>query len=113
MLQKNTNRITRARRTRAKVQGTSLRPRLSIFRSNKHLYAQIIDDAKSVTLVQAQDSEVDKKLTPTEKAKAIGKLIAEKAKSKNISAVTFDRGGYKYHGIVKALAESARSGLKF
>jgi large subunit ribosomal protein L18 len=97
---------------RKKVSGTSERPRLAIFRSNKDIYAQIIDDINSNTLASA--SSKDAKGTKTEQAAVVGKLIAETAKKAGVETVVFDRGGFLYHGRVKALADSAReAGLKF
>ena len=97
---------------RKKVSGTSERPRLAVFRSNKEIYAQLIDDVSNVTLTSA--SSADSKGTKTEQASAVGKLIADNALKVGISSVVFDRGGFLYHGRVKALAESAREGgLKF
>jgi large subunit ribosomal protein L18 len=97
---------------RKKVSGTSERPRLAVFRSNKEIYAQLIDDVSNVTLTSA--SSADSKGTKTEQASAVGKLIADNALKAGISSVVFDRGGFLYHGRVKALAESAREGgLKF
>ncbi|NCD00948.1 50S ribosomal protein L18 [bacterium] len=84
--------------------------RLSVFRSNKELFLQIIDDVKGVTLVSASTKELKKKGTKTEQAFELGKVIAEKAKDKKISKVVFDRGSYRYHGRVKAVAEGAREG---
>ena len=117
---KRSERRTRIhRRVRAKVKGTTERPRLAVFRSVKHIYAQVIDDVAGHTVVAASSSE---KATATGKggggnmsgAKAIGKLVAERAKDKGIKSVVFDRGGYHYHGRVKALAEAAReAGLEF
>lgn len=108
------NRIRK--RIRKIVSGTATKPRLSVFRSNSQIYAQIIDDVNGKTLASAgslKESSLQK-INKTEQAKAIGKLIAENAKKAGISDVTFDRGGYLYHGRVKALAESAReNGLKF
>ncbi len=101
----------RHRRVRGKIKGTAERPRLSIFRSNKNIYAQLIDDEKGKTLVSIKNSEVkSKKIKKSEMAKELGALIAKKAIEKNIKKAVFDRGGYKYHGRVKALAEGARSG---
>ena len=105
-------------RIRRKVKGTPERPRLAVFRSVKHIYAQVIDDVAGHTVVAASSSE---KATAAGKgggnmsgAKAIGKLVAERAKDKGIKSVVFDRGGYHYHGRVKALAEAAReAGLEF
>src|SRR6516165_2639428 len=106
-------------RIRKHLSGSPVRPRLAVFRSNKHIYAQIIDDSKGTTLTAASTLDVDTK-KDTKKggniaaAKAVGKLVAERAKAKGIEAVLFDRGGYLYHGRVKALAEAAReAGLKF
>tara|TARA_B110000003_G_C16313640_1_gene403808 strand:- start:6 stop:356 length:351 start_codon:yes stop_codon:yes gene_type:complete len=102
---------------RRKVNGTSDRPRLAVFRSNKQIYAQLIDDVAGSTLASASsaDNSLDgKKVTKIEQANAVGKLIAVNAKAVGISTVVFDRGGFLYHGRVKALAESAREGgLKF
>ncbi len=105
-------------RIRRKITGTSERPRLCVFRSLNHMYAQVVDDVQGATLVSA--STRDKDLKDEGKggnlkaAKAVGKAIAERAKAKGIEAVVFDRGGYIYHGRVKALADAAReSGLKF
>jgi large subunit ribosomal protein L18 len=105
----------RQKRVRAKITGTPKRPRLSVFKSLKYIKVQLIDDIKGETLLSASDSEIkDKKLTKTEKAKELGKLIAKKALDKNIKSVVFDRAGYKYHGRVKAVAEGARAaGLEF
>ena len=97
---------------RKKVSGTSERPRLAIFRSNKEIYAQIIDDVVGNTLASASSSDV--KGTKTEQASVVGKLIADSAKKVGVDTVVFDRGGFLYHGRVKALADSAREGgLKF
>lgn len=99
----------RHRRVRAKISGTGTRPRLSVYRSLSHIYAQIIDDERGVTLLSVKDSEIkDFKGKKIDLATAVGKLLAEKAKDKNISQVVFDRGSFKYHGRIKALAESAR-----
>ena len=103
-------------RIRKKVNGTSERPRLAIFRSLNHIYAQVIDDQKGVTLCSASSVEKSAGVGGgnIEGAKAIGKLIAERAKEKGINSVVFDRGGYIYHGRVKSLAEAAReAGLQF
>ena len=97
---------------RKKVSGTSERPRLAVFRSNKQIYAQVIDDIAGHTLASA--SSVETKGTKIEQASAVGKLIADNAKNAGIDTVVFDRGGFLYHGRVKALADSAReAGLKF
>ena len=100
-------------RVRRRVKGTSERPRLAIFRSNQHIYAQVIDDTEHKTLAAAStlDKEADIKVgSNTEAAAAVGKLIAERAKSANVSQVVFDRGGKLYHGRVAALADAAREG---
>jgi large subunit ribosomal protein L18 len=103
-------------RVRAKVSGTQQRPRLNVFRSSAHIYAQVIDDLAGTTLVAASDLEKElvEKLgegaTKTVRAKAVGELIAERAKAAGISAVVFDRGGFLYHGRVRAVAEGAREG---
>jgi len=103
-------------RVRAKVSGTQARPRLNVFRSSAHMYCQVIDDRAGHTLVAASDLDEDvKKLigdkaTKTERAKAVGSVIAERAKSAGISTVVFDRGGFLYHGRIKAVAEGAREG---
>jgi large subunit ribosomal protein L18 len=97
---------------RKKVSGTSERPRLAVFRSNKEIYAQIIDDVTGTTLASASSSEA--KGNKTEQAAVAGKLIADNAKKAGVESVVFDRGGFLYHGRVKALADSAReAGLKF
>ena len=116
---KNINRRRRKTKARKKIIGTKSRPRISVYRSLKHIYAQLIDDEKSSTLVSASDLElVEKKARPKkEKGKSktsvsfeVGKLLAEKAKKKNIKRVIFDRGGFKYHGRIKSLADGAREG---
>ncbi len=112
---KNKLRLKRHRRIRGKISGTAERPRLSIFRSNKNIYAQLIDDVAGVTLASA--STLDENVsdaTKVEQAAAVGKAIAEAAKAKSISTVVFDRSGYLYHGRVQALADAAReNGLDF
>jgi large subunit ribosomal protein L18 len=106
-------RKVRQKRVRSKVQGTSDRPRLSVFKSNTAIYAQVIDDEKGVTVVSA-DSRKSKGANLTEKAKETGLEIAKLAKAKKVEAVVFDRAGYTFIGVVKALAEGAREGgLKF
>jgi large subunit ribosomal protein L18 len=102
-------------RIRKIVSGTASQPRLAVFRSNKEIYAQIIDDVNGVTLVAASSRDKDvTKGTNIETANAVGKLVAEKALKAGISTISFDRGGYLYHGRVKSLAEGAReAGLKF
>ena len=102
-------------RIRKIVSGTAAKPRLSVFRSNKEIYAQLIDDVNGVTLLSASSREKEVgKGTNVEVAAAVGKLVAEKALKAGIETVTFDRGGYLYHGRIKSLAEGARAaGLKF
>lgn len=102
-------------RIRKIVSGTAAKPRLSVFRSNKEIYAQLIDDVNGVTLLAASSREKEiGKGTNVEVAAAVGKLVGEKASKAGIDAVTFDRGGYLYHGRIKSLAEGARAaGLKF
>ena len=106
-------------RIRRKMSGTRERPRLCVYRSLNHIYAQIVDDAQGATLVSASTVEKEvrgdlKNAGNIQAAKTVGKIVAERAKAKGIEAVIFDRGGYIYHGRVKALAEAAReSGLKF
>lgn len=111
---KQQRRQLRAARVRQIVNGTADRPRLSVFRSAAHVYAQLIDDNSGHTLVAASSKELKSKAAKTEQSLAVGKLIASKAKEKGISAVVFDRGGNRYQGRLKALAEGAREGgLKF
>ena len=114
---RNDMRKARHARVRAKVEGTKEVPRLNVFRSNNNIFAQIIDDENAVTLVSASSIDKDLKLengSNIEAAKQVGKLIAERAKKAKITKVTFDRGGYLYHGRVEALAEAAReNGLEF
>lgn len=108
----NKARLKRHRRVRGKITGTAECPRLDVFRSSKHIYAQIIDDTKGVTLVAA--SSMDKEFEGTgsnkEAARKVGQLVAKKAADKGIKDVVFDRGGYLYHGRVQELAEGAREG---
>lgn len=109
----NESRQKRHRRIRKTISGTALRPRLNVFRSNTAIYVQIIDDEKQTTLVAARSQELGLKVN-MEAAAAVGKKIAEKALALGIKNVVFDRGGYLYHGRVKALAEAARAaGLEF
>ena len=98
------------RSIRGRLAGTPERPRLSVFRSNKAIYAQIIDDTKGVTLVSASSQELDGTPNTVDTAKTVGQKLAEKALAGGVSAVVFDRNGYLYHGKVKALAEGAREG---
>ena len=97
------------RRIRSKISGTPERPRLSVFRSNKHMYAQLIDDVAGHTLAAASTREGDGAIG-TEASKAVGQRIAERAKEAGVERAVFDRGGYRYHGNVQALAEGAREG---
>ena len=112
---RNVARTRRHARVRKSLAGTAGRPRLAIFRSLTHIYAQVIDDATGRTLAQASSLEVkDGSGTKSDLAKAVGTRVAEKAKAAGIEEVIFDRGGYRYHGRVKALADAARSnGLRF
>ena len=114
---KNASRRKRHARVRAKLSGTEARPRLNVFRSNKHIYAQLIDDVKGVTLASA--STLDKEITldstcNLDAAVKVGEMVAKRAVEKGVKEVVFDRGGYLYHGRIKALADSARgNGLQF
>lgn len=112
---KDLRRLKIRRSIRKKISGTNSKPRLSVFRSNKGIYVQLIDDVQGLTLVSASSSEIQsEKGTKTELSKVVGQKLAEKALSNGITEVVFDRGGYLYHGRVKALAEGAREGgLKF
>ena len=106
----------RQKRTRSKISGTANCPRLSIFRSNAHIFGQLIDDVSGKTLVSFSDLNIKNisKKTLTEKSRLVGVELAKKAKVKKISKAVFDRGSYKYHGIIKALADGAREGgIKF
>lgn len=110
----NSTRLKRKIRVRAKISGTAERPRLAVFKSLRGIYAQVIDDAKGVTLTSANLSEIKKAKNTMDGAKEVGKLIAKKCIGLKITAVTYDRAGYKYHGKVRLLAEGAREGgLKF
>ncbi len=111
---KRSKRVIRHNRVRSVVSGSAERPRLCVFRANAHIYAQLIDDQAGKTLASASSAEIKAKDKKVNKALETGKLLAKKATEKNIASVVFDRGGYKYHGRVKALAEGAREGgLKF
>ncbi len=115
-LSKEQRRARIKRRVRGKISGTGSVPRLSVFRSNKDIYAQIIDDAAGVTLVAESSRSLssDESISKVEQAKEVGKLLGSKAASVGVSTVVFDRNGYLYHGRVKSLAEGAReAGLKF
>ena len=112
----NAQRKKRHRRVRSKISGTPERPRLNVFRSEKHIYAQVIDDTNGVTLCSASsvEKDFDGSGSNKEAAKKVGNAVAERAIEKGIETVVFDRGGYIYHGRVKELAEAAREGgLKF
>jgi large subunit ribosomal protein L18 len=108
-------RLKRRRRVRAKVRGSAERPRVSVFRSNRGIFAQLIDDDAGRTLAAVNWTEGElRSLKPMEQAKRAGELLAQRAKAAGVETVVFDRGGYQYHGRVKALAEGAREGgLKF
>ncbi len=106
---KKAKRVARHNRIRARVSGTATRPRLAIYRSNRYIYAQLINDDAAQTL-GASDTRTKTEATLTERAKAVGAEIAVKAKAAGITAVVFDRGGFRYHGTVAALAEGAREG---
>ena len=112
IIDKNKSRLRRHKRVRGKINGTAECPRLNVFRSSQHIYAQIIDDVKGVTLAAASSTEkgFDGYGGNIEGAKKVGQMIAEKAKAAGITDVVFDRGGYVYHGRVAALAEGAREG---
>jgi large subunit ribosomal protein L18 len=104
----------RHRRLRVRLSGTDQRPRLSVFRSLQHIYAQLIDDAHGVTLAAASSTPAADGETKTERARQVGRQLGERARERGIQAAVFDRGGYLYHGRVKALAEGAReAGLEF
>ena len=108
-------RLKRRRRVRAKIHGSAERPRISVFRSNRGIFAQLIDDDSGRTLASVNWTESDlRSLKPMEQATKAGSLLAERAKAAGVETAVFDRGGYQYHGRVKALAEGAREGgLKF
>jgi large subunit ribosomal protein L18 len=106
---KRSARLRRHSRVRKKVAGSETRPRLAVFRSNRHIYAQLIDDVRAVTVAAASDAEV-KGEDKTARAKAVGELLASRAKDAGIESAVFDRGGRLYHGRVAALAEGAREG---
>ncbi|TWT11941.1 50S ribosomal protein L18 [Planomicrobium sp. CPCC 101079] len=115
-LDKNASRKKRHARVRSKIAGTAQRPRLNVFRSNKYIYAQLIDDTNGVTLVSASSMEKDFEGSTgnLEAAAKIGETIAKRAVEQGLTSIVFDRGGYLYHGRVKALAEAAReNGLEF
>ncbi len=111
---KRNQRMLRKARVRSVVTGSTKRPRLSVFRSATHIYAQLIDDSKGTTLATASSKELKGKSVKVDRSAEVGKLIAGKAKDKGITSVVFDRGGYRYQGRVKALADGAReAGLTF
>ena len=120
MTDKSVKRTRRERRVRAKAKGGRSGPRLSVFRSNRHISAQLIDDGQRITIASASDLEINPKTKKSkgsdsrQRAEEVGRLIAERAKKKDVKKIAFDRGRYKYHGLVAALAEGARKGgLKF
>jgi len=109
----NKIRMLRKKRARSRIFGTAIRPRLSVFRSNKNIYAQLIDDGKGHTLVSVYGKEIKAKYTKSEKAFEMGKILAKKAGALGIVKAVFDKGAYKYHGRIKALADGAREeGMK-
>lgn len=114
---KKDRKIKRKLRTRSKIHGTKDRPRLSVYRSDRSIYAQLIDDERKITLFGISDKKITKKegkVSKTDRARELGLLLAKKALEKKIDSIVFDRGSYSYHGRVKALAEGARTGgLKF
>ena len=115
VMTKRQQRLRRRRRVRARIVGSAERPRLSVYRSNHGVFAQLVDDAAGKTLAAVNWTEPElRKLTASEQAKRAGELLAERAKKAGVETCVFDRGGYKFHGRVKALAEGAREGgLKF
>lgn len=111
---KRNKRLIRHGRVRSRVAGDDNRPRLAVFRSASHIYAQIINDLTGKTLAQASTRDVKSKTAKTDRSAEVGKLIASKAKEAGVTKVVYDRGGYRYHGRIKALAEAAReAGLEF
>ena len=115
-IDRKSERLRRHKRVRTKISGTPERPRLAVYRSNKNITVQVIDDVNGVTLASAStiDKEVKNKAANIAAAKEVGTLIAKRAAAKKIKAVVYDRGGYVYHGVVKAVAEAAReAGLEF
>jgi large subunit ribosomal protein L18 len=115
VMTKRQHRLRRRRRVRARIVGSAERPRLSVYRSNRGIFAQLVDDAAGRTLAAVNWTEPElRKISAAEQAKRAGELLAERAKAAKIETCVFDRGGYKFHGRVKALAEGAREGgLKF
>jgi large subunit ribosomal protein L18 len=113
-VRKEARRAKLRKKIRSKISGTATKPRLSVFRSNKAIYAQVIDDSNGTTIVSASSATLDDKVTKVEASTIVGKTIAEKAITAGITEVVFDRGGYLYHGRIKSLADGAREGgLKF
>jgi large subunit ribosomal protein L18 len=111
VVSKRQSRLRRRRRVRARITGTAERPRLSVYRSNRGVFAQLIDDGKGHTLAAVNWIEPElRKLTASEQAKRAGELLAERAKKAGVETCVFDRGGYQYHGRVQALADGAREG---
>jgi large subunit ribosomal protein L18 len=111
VITKRQSRLRRRRRVRARITGTAARPRLSVYRSNRGVFAQLIDDGKGHTVAAVNWIEPElRKLTASEQAKRAGELLAERAKKAGVETCVFDRGGYQYHGRVQALAEGAREG---
>ncbi len=110
VLEKRVQREKRRKRLRRRIYGTAERPRLSVYRSNVHIYAQLVDDDEGNTLAAADSREVGDAENRTEAARKVGELVAQRAKDADLEEVVFDRGGNKYHGRVAALAEGARSG---
>ncbi|MEK9176579.1 MAG: 50S ribosomal protein L18 [Patescibacteria group bacterium] len=106
----NFTKTRRQLRTRSKLKGITKRPRLSVFRSNKYIFAQLIDDVKNETIVGVSEKSLKVTGTKTDKAKALGLLLASKAKAKKVTKIVFDRGSYAYHGRVKSIAEGLREG---
>jgi large subunit ribosomal protein L18 len=115
VMTKRQRRLRRRRRVRARIVGSAERPRISVYRSNRGVFAQLVDDASGRTLAAVNWTEPElRKLSASEQAKRAGELLAERAKAAGVESCVFDRGGYKFHGRVKALAEGAREkGLKF
>jgi large subunit ribosomal protein L18 len=107
---KTEKRVRLHKKIRSRVSGTQERPRLAVFRSNKFMYAQLIDDVAQITLASSSDISLTDKVTKVERAKIVGKKLADEAKKKNITTIVFDRGGFSYRGRVQALAEGAREG---
>lgn len=110
MIKKRQQKMRRAHRTRAKIRGTAVRPRLSVFRSAKHLTVQVIDDQAGRTLLAVHDGQVATTGKPVERARALGLRVAERVIAAGITTVIFDRGSYAYHGRIQAVAEGAREG---